>query len=134
MDGTPEQEALDAATVRFLVAYMRAYGLDPAGPLFVWHDGATVKRLGANAIYRIVKRAGRRADLVDRMKGPHDLRRAFASLMLKYVASHDEELSADLIRRQLGHSSFSMTSFYNKLEVDDLGDGVMKGPLTLLQG
>lgn len=125
--------ALDAPTVRFLVDYLQIYRLDPSGPLFVWHDGAEVKRLGANAIYRIVRRAARRAGLADKLRGAHDLRRAYASHMLRYLAAHDEDLSADLVRRQLGHASFAMTSYYNKTEVTDLGSGVMKSPLTIME-
>lgn len=123
--------ALDAATCAFLRVYLRLFNPHSGEALFFWTHGAERKRLGANAIYRIVRRAARRAGLADRMKGPHDLRRAFATLMVHYLAEHDTELAADMVRRQLGHASYSMTAFYSKLEPSDLS-GVMSSPMTLM--
>lgn len=125
--------ALDAATVGILRPYLRLFTPRPGEPLFFWTHGAERRRIGPNGIYRIVRRAARRAGLADRMKGAHDLRRAFATLMVRYIAEHDTDLAADMVRRQLGHSSYSMTSFYTKLEPEDLS-GVMSSPMTLLQG
>lgn len=124
--------ALDAPTVALLRAYLVRYRLPDDGPLFVWQDGATAKRMGPNAIYRITKRAIRRAGLEDRIRGPHDLRRAFATLMVRYIAEHDTDLAVDVIRRQLGHQSLAMTSFYTKLEPADLA-GVMRSPLAIME-
>lgn len=123
--------ALDAATCALLRPYLRLFNPHPGEPLFYWMHGATRRRLGPNAIYRIVRRAARRAGLADRMKGPHDLRRAFATLMVRYIAEHDTDLAADMVRRQLGHSSMAMTSYYAKLEPNDLS-GVMRSPLSLM--
>ena len=123
---------LDAATVGILRPYLHLFAPRDGEPLFFWTHGAERLRIGPNGIYRIVRRAARRAGLGERMKGAHDLRRAFATLMTKYLATHDAELSADMVRRQLGHSSYSMTAFYAKLEPDDLS-GVMHSPLTLFK-
>ena len=123
--------ALDAATCGLLRPYLRLFNPRPGAALFYWTHGAERRRLGPNAIYRIVRRAARRAGLADRMRGPHDLRRAFATLMPKFIAEHDAELSADLVRRQLGHSSYSMTAYYSKIEPEDMG-GVMRSPMSLM--
>jgi len=124
--------ALDAPTVGILRPYLHLFNPRPGEALFFWTHGAERLRIGPNGIYRIVRRAARRAGLSERMKGAHDLRRAFATLMVKYLATHDAELSADMVRRQLGHSSYSMTAFYSKLEPDDLS-GVMYSPVTLFK-
>lgn len=123
--------AIDAPTIAFLLAYLRLFNPHPGEPLFYWVHGAERRRLGPNAIYRIVRRAARRAELADRMKGPHDLRRAFATLMVRYIAEHDTDLAADMVRRQLGHASYSMTAYYNKMEPEDMA-GVMKSPMSLI--
>ena len=124
--------ALDAPTVGILRPYLHLFGPRPGEAMFFWTSGAERLRIGPNGIYRIVRRAARRAGLGERMKGAHDLRRAFATLMVKYLATHDAELSADMVRRQLGHSSYSMTAFYSKLEPDDLS-GVMYSPVSLFR-
>lgn len=124
--------ALDAPTVGILRTYLHLFNPRPGEPLFFWTHGAERRRIGMNGVYRIVRRAARRAGLADRMKGAHDLRRAFATLMTKHLVTHDAELSADMVRRQLGHSSYSMTAFYSKLEPEDLS-GVMYSPMSLLE-
>ena len=123
--------ALDAPTVALLRPYLRLFNPHPGAALFFWTSGAERRRIGPNGIYRIVRRAARRAGLGE-MRGAHDLRRAFATLMVKFLATHDAELSADMVRRQLGHTSYSMTSYYTKLEPADLS-GVMHSPLSLLK-
>ena len=122
--------ALDAPTVALLRAYLVVFNPHPGEALFFWVHGAERRRLGANGVYRIVRRAARRAGLAERMRGPHDLRRSFATLMIRFIAEHDTELGADMIRRQLGHSSYAMTAYYNKMQPEDLA-GVMYSPMTL---
>lgn len=122
---------LDAATVGILRPYLRLFNPRPGEPLFFWTHGAERRRIGMNGVYRIVRRAARRAGLADRMKGAHDLRRAFATLMVRYIAEHDTDLAADMVRRQLGHASYSMTAYYNKMEPEDMA-GVMKSPMSLI--
>ena len=124
--------ALDAPTVGILRPYLHLFAPHAGEPLFFWTHGAERRRIGPNGIYRVVRRAARRAGLGERMKGAHDLRRAFATLMVKFIAEHDTELAADMVRRQLGHSSYSMTAYYAKLEPADLG-GTMRSPLGLFE-
>lgn len=105
--------AFDAATGHLLVAYLDASQVT-AGPLFCSRRGV---RLTSQGLYKAVKRAIRAAGLEGQIVGPHDLRRAFATF---YARERPGTTSADLLRRQLGHASYSQTSQYSLLEVDDI--------------
>lgn len=105
--------AFDETTGRYLVAYLDNCR-HQQGPLF---RGRNDERLSAITIYRVVKRAVAKAGLEDYVQGPHDLRRAFATYWLRMKRG---EGSADLLRRQLGHAHYGMTSQYTLADVDDI--------------
>lgn len=105
--------AFDETTGRHLAVHMDALGYE-VGPLFCSRLGG---RLSAHSIYMIVKRAVHRAGLEDYIRGPHDLRRAFAT---HWVRVHRGEASGDLLRRQLGHAKFDMTTLYTLTDVEDI--------------
>ncbi len=128
------QIAFDVATGEILRDYMKHYEVT-TGPLFFYEAPYTTERvrLSTNAIYKIVKRAIERAGLADRLNGPHDLRRGFATLLSRYLLRNggDTNISADMVRRQLGHGSFSMTAHYSKLDVEDIRES-LTSPMAML--
>lgn len=119
--------AFDATTGAYLIALLDA-DRRTAGPMFVTDTG---ERMGYQAIHRVIKRTIRRAGLGDRIAGCHDLRRAFATHLARYARA-DPTLSADLIRRQMGHTSYTMTAHYSLLDVDDLRDSIVS-PLRMIE-
>ena len=107
------EAAFDCATGNILVAYLDDDGRTQ-GPLFVGQRG---NRLTGQGIYKVVKRLVAAAGLTDQIIGPHDLRRAFAT---HYRRNRKDKASGDLLRRQLGHASYSQTDEYTLLDVNDI--------------
>ena len=64
------------------------------------------------------------------MKGLHDLRRAFATLLAR--TARDNLIDGDLIRRQMGHTTYRMTSQYSLLDVEDIR-GSLRSPMSMMQ-
>lgn len=116
--------AFDRATGNLIVAHLDSLGR-ASGPLFVGQRG----RLTGQGVYKIVKRAIAEAKLDGQLVGPHDLRRAFAT---HYRRNRKDKTSADLLRRQLGHASLSMTDEYTLLDVDDIRADLIS-PLALME-
>ncbi len=110
--------AFDRWTGAYLSRLLDTYP-DATGPLFRTPEGT--RRIGSEAAYRIVKRAIKRAGLEDRIQGPHDLRRAFATW---FAQSHRGELEGRLLSKQLGHSRFSQTDRYILHDASDLRDTI----------
>jgi integrase len=108
------QVAFDATTGKYLIPYIDDYVI-VSGP--VWLNDAG-DRLGKSGIYGMVNRTVAKAGLSDTIRGCHDLRRAFATIL---GMMHPESPAwADMIRRQLGHKSYAMTSHYTIVNVDDI--------------
>lgn len=116
--------AFDAVTGKQLAAYLDATGLR-RGPLWLGQKGPLRKE----SVYRVVKRCICEAGLEDALRGPHDLRRAFATLLVR--AARDQLIDGDLIRRQMGHASYRMTSHYSLLDVEDIRD-TLRSPMAML--
>lgn len=116
--------AFDSATGGFLRAYLDVYGYT-FGPLFRSSHGNPLKPTG---IYKCVKRCIIDAGLEKQIVGCHDLRRAFAT---HFARKYKGDVHADLLRRQLGHSSFRTTSQYLLLETDDMRSTI-KSPVAHL--
>ena len=114
--------AFDRWTGSYLAALLNTYP-DQSGPLFRSRHGG--QRLGDAAAYQVVKDAIMRAGLSDRIQGPHDLRRNFATWFSK---QHRGELHGRLLSRQLGHSGFVMTDHYILHDPGDLQE-VIRSPL-----
>lgn len=115
--------AFDAVTGGYLIRYMDAKPLTGA----LWRS----QKRGAlcqTAIYEVVRRAIRRSGLTEHVRGCHDLRRAFATILgLLYPES---PAWADMIRRQLGHQHYTQTAAYTLYEVDDIRERIVT-PLAL---
>ena len=114
--GRERRVVFDGVTGVYLVALLDGEGLQ-SGPLFV---GFLRQRLTPESVYRAVKAACRRAGIDAPGRGPHDLRRAFATEWLR----HRRDLGAgQLLSMQLGHSSAQMTVLYSKQTLDDVAEG-----------
>lgn len=114
--------AFDEWTGHYVGKLLDSYA-EATGPLFRTAEGT--RRVGSQAAYRIVKRAIARAGLSDRIEGPHDLRRNFATWFAK---QNRGELHGRLLSKQLGHSRFMQTDEYVLHDADDLV-GVIRSPL-----
>lgn len=118
--------AFDAATGRYLLHYMAAMGVT-AGRLWVSRKRGRLCRM---AVYGVVRRTVAKAGLGGHIRGCHDLRRAFATIL---GLLHPESPGwADLIRRQLGHKHYRQTAAYTLVEVDDIRKRLIT-PLSLNQ-
>lgn len=121
----PRTVVFDRACGDYLAALLDGAGL-LAGPLFVGWKG---RRLTPESVYRVVKGACIRAGIDERGRGPHDLRRAFATEWLR----HRRDLgSGQLLSMQLGHTTQAMSAHYARQTLDDLSEG-FSSPLTPLQ-
>lgn len=123
------QIAFDRATGRY-IADLLDHDRRSAGALFVQDDG---RPMGTQAVHRAVKRAIQRAGLEEKITGAHDLRRAFATHLARQAnAGGDSTLSADLIRRQMGHTSYAMTGRYALIDVEDIRE-TLRSPLAMME-
>jgi site-specific recombinase XerD len=119
--------AFDRATGAYLLAYLDVDPTRTTGAVFVSEAGQPI---GSQAVYRVVKRAIRRAGLEGRINATHDLRRAFATHLARH-ARVDPTLTADVIRRQLGQASYRTTAeHYTLLDGDDLLQSIVS-PLAM---
>jgi integrase len=106
--------AFDAATGKYLTAHIKWERIT-AGALWLNERGEPFAQAG---IYQMVSRTVKRAELAGVIRGCHDLRRAFATIL--GLMHPDSPAWADMIRRQLGHASYSMTAHYTLLSADDI--------------
>jgi len=106
--------AFDAATGKYLTAHIKWERIT-AGALWLNERGEPLAQAG---IYQMVSRTVKRAGLAGVIRGCHDLRRAFATIL--GLMHPDSPAWADMIRRQLGHASYSMTAHYQLLSADDI--------------
>lgn len=122
-DGTRDA-AFESATGVLLAEHIATLGYE-RGPLFVSYRG---KRVESYTLYGIVKKLIKRAGLENHIQACHDLRRAFTTY---YARNRKGSDSADLRRRQLGHTSYSQTTEYTFYEVDDIRHDIVS-PVSLL--
>lgn len=111
--------AFDASTGKWLIRYMDEMVIT-SGPLWLGQWG---EPMSVQGVYLVVKRAVARAGLTGIIRGCHDLRRAFATILGRMHP--DSPGWADMIRRQLGHKHYSMTAHYTLIEVDDIRDMIV---------
>jgi integrase len=111
--------AFPASAGKWLVRYMDEAGIQ-SGPL--WPNGRG-RPMTAQGIYLAVRRAIEDAKLYNDIRGCHDLRRAFATILGKMYPG--SPAWHDMIRRQLGHASYSMTAHYTNIGVDDIRDRII---------
>jgi len=113
----PRRVVFDAVCGSYISALLDDEGLAGDAPLFQGWKG---RELTPESIYRIIKKACARAGIDERGRGPHDLRRAFAT---EWMRHRRDAGSAQLLSMQLGHSTPAMTVHYSKQTTDDLLDG-----------
>src|SRR5204863_5437 len=109
---------------RYLILYMDEMGL-VTGPLWINKFRESV---AASGIYQMVKRTIERAELTAHVRGCHDLRRAFATIL--GLMHPDSPTWADMIRRQLGHRHYSQTADYTLIDVENIRDMIVN-PLSI---
>lgn len=119
--------AFDVATGAYIRTWLDEINLT-AGPLWVSlrHDQS---RLTAIGIYKAVNRLIMLADLKEQVKGPHDLRRYFATF---YSRRRRGEAYGQLLSKQLGHSSYRMTAHYSLQDVEDIREAIIS-PFALME-
>lgn len=108
--------AFDAATGSYLQTYIDFLGLS-SGPLWLGAQGP-LKVVG---IYKVVKQCLAKAGLSSQFQGCHDLRRTFATLLARQAQS---DVDSDRLRRQMGHTTYRMTSEYTLLDVEDVRESL----------
>lgn len=114
--GKARRVVFDSVCGAYILALLEAEGLE-AGPLFTGWKG---RRLSPESVYRAVKKACQRAGIDERGRGPHDLRRAFATEWMR----HRRDLGAgQLLSMQLGHTTQQMSVHYSRQTLDDLQEG-----------
>ncbi len=121
----PRKVIFDSACGAYLAALLDGEGLR-SGPLFTGWKG---QELTPKSIYRIVKDTCKRAGVDERGRGPHDLRRAFATQWMR----HRRDAGAgQLLSMQLGHSSQAMSLHYSRQTLDDLTEA-FTSPLSQME-
>ncbi len=106
--------AFDSATGGYLLKHLKWERIT-AGPVWLNERGEVFAQAG---IYQMVSRTVKRAGLAGVIRGCHDLRRAFATIL--GLMHPDSPAWADMIRRQLGHKHYSQTAHYTLLSADDI--------------
>lgn len=124
--GRQRRVIFDGVCGEYISALLDGEGLQ-SGPLFVGWKG---RRLTPESVYRAVKAACRLAGIDERGRGPHDLRRAFATEWMRHRRGLGD---GQLLSMQLGHSTAQMTVHYSRQTLDDLADG-FTSPLGALGG
>lgn len=110
--------AFDSATGKIIAEHIAAKR-HTSGPLF---RNKYDTRLTPNGVHQVVQRIIYHAKLDNEIKGCHDLRRAFAT---QFIRKRDDPRAADMLRRQLGHTKYSMTSEkYTLLDTEDLRQNI----------
>lgn len=111
----PRTVIFDSIAGEFITAHLR-YMIDAgneAGPLFRGRRG----RLGAKALYSVIKDLAKRCGLSDKLQGPHDLRRMFATF---WSRKQRGEGFTQPLSLQMGHTDRKMTLHYAKQDISDV--------------
>jgi len=112
----PRLAAFDAATGEYLNCYLHSLDALPLAPLFPSQTGG---HLAPGSLYSMLRIVAQKAGVADQIRGPHDLRRLFAT---HWARERPGEGYGALLQRQLGHSSYSMTSQYLLQQIEDVAD------------
>jgi integrase len=109
----PRKVAFDRVCGEYIAALLEGEGLIE-GRLFRQWKG---RDMSPASVYRVVKRACQVAGIDKRGRGPHDLRRAFATEWMRHRRGLAD---GQLLSMQMGHTSGAMTLSYSGLTFDDL--------------
>lgn len=107
--------AFDGATGEYICRWLDASPRE-SGPLFPSRTGRRTKPLSPSGMYKLVVSLAIAAGVRDVIRGPHDLRRMFATLWARRLRG---ESYGQLLQKQLGHASWATTSQY---ALQDYGD------------
>ncbi len=107
--------AFDGATGEYVRRWLDASSRQ-AGPLFPSRTGRRTRSLSPSGIYKVVVSLADAAGVRSVIRGPHDLRRMFATLWARRLRG---ESYGQLLQKQLGHASWATTSQY---ALQDYGD------------
>lgn len=115
--GRPRIVAFDNLVGREITRYLDLWRIK-RGPIFFDTKREPFQPLEPISVYRAVGRAASRAGMKDRYAGTHDIRRAYATFWMRKMPG---EGYSWLLARELGHHvSNSMTSYYAKLDPEDI--------------
>ena len=103
----------------------RAVRLVPFDPHLEEGAEISLERLSRETRKALIELAG----LSDKLAGPHDLRRNFATY---YSRQRRGEAHGQALSKQLGHASYRMTSQYNLQDAEDLREA-MASPFALME-
>ena len=117
--------AFDAATGRYLYRWLQAHPRQ-TGPLF---PSQRLPRLTPAGLHRVVKEIIIDAGLEKQLQGPHDLRRHFTTY---FARKRRGEGYGQLLSKQLGHSTYRMTSQYSLQDSEDIRE-VIVSPFALVE-
>lgn len=120
----PRRVVFDSVCGDYVQALIEGEGL-VEGSLFQQWKG---RSMTPASVYRVVKRACQVAGIDERGRGPHDLRRAFATEWMRHRRGLAD---GQLLSMQMGHTSGAMTLRYSGLTFDDLEEG-FTSPLSSL--
>jgi len=114
--------AFDGATGAYVCRWLDVSPRS-SGPLFPSRTGRRTRPLSPSGIYKVVVALADAAGVRSVIRGPHDLRRMFATLWARRLRG---ESYGQLLQKQLGHASWATTSQY---ALQDYGDvlEVMRG-------
>ncbi len=122
--GKSRTVVFDAICGGYLQALIKELGR-ATGPLFTgWNDA----RLSTKGVYVVIKVACRAAGIDERGRGPHDLRRMFAT---DWARNRRGMWDGKLLGMQLGHAGEQMTGRYVRQNLADLQQG-FESPLDRL--
>ena len=121
----PRLVAFDAATGAYLCAWLDA--LPPKGPLFPSRTGGMENPLTPSGIYKIVLGLATDAGVRSQIRGPHDLRRMFATQWSRKLRG---ESYGQLLQKQLGHASWATTQRYSLQDSGDILDVMRQEPVS----
>lgn len=106
--------AFDCATGGILAAHLATMDRS-IGPLFPSRKG--VGSLSPSGLYKVVAKIADAAGVRDRVTGPHDLRRMFATFWARRLPGKGY---GELLQKQMGHASWETTQTHYLLT--DIGD------------
>lgn len=112
----PRTVGIDSATGIQLRPWLDVFH-DGDSPIFPSRNGKGRKALSSNGVYKVIVRLAEDAGVREQIRGPHDLRRMFATLWMRRLPGKGY---GELLQRQLGHASFATTQRYSLQDVEQV--------------
>lgn len=115
--------AFDRYTGGYLCAWLDR--LPRAGPVFPSRKGGAA--LSPSGLYKTLVTLASLGGVRDQVRGPHDLRRLFATLWRKAATLPGDNR---LLQEQMGHNSFAVTMRYQLADVADVLEAMRERDIT----